>query len=387
MLELAGDARYERVTVRSLTRTAGVSSRTFYRHFPNREECLASTIDSVGHEFLCRATRTKVEAAGWHIRIRAALASLFGDLATQPKAARVLLVESLSAGRPARARARELTADLERLLAHLLATSPVAADPPRQVVAGIAAGIVRVATTTTLTGRAEELAGISVEVGNWVVAIYDKEVVTLSATERESDRRRRREASPLPAEMSSIAGHGDHERILAAVSRLATEGGFGALSVPKIRREAGVSRRAFDARFGDATECFLEAVESLARTAAKKAEAWASASRAGGDRSYRRILALCAIAARNRSLARLVLAQILAPGREGLLRRERLISAAVERLAEQHAPRTRTSEVGLEASVAAAWRIAEDEVLTDDGRRLPEVARLLSGLCAVRVSC
>lgn len=382
MIELAAESGYERVTVRSLTRTAGVSSRTFYSHFLNREECLASTIDHVGHEFLWRAARTKADQAGWDNRLKASLGSLFSDLARQPKAARILLIEALSADRPPRTRAKELTADFEQLLTRLLATSPLTTAPPRRLVAGIAAGVVRVATMTTLTGRADELAGMSAEIGDWVVEIYDEKTVELSAEARAGEGRARRESSPLPAELSSMGGYGDQERILAAVSRLATERGFGGLSVSKIRREAGVSRRAFDARFGDTTECFLAAVESLARGAVRKAATWAADTRARGDRRYRRTLALCAIAARNQPLARLVLTEIIAPGRDGLLRRERLISAAVEQLVEE-APNSCSRIVSLEASVAAAWRIAEDDVLADDGRRLPEAARLLSSLFAL----
>jgi len=382
MIELAAERGHERVTIRSLTRRAGVSSRTFYRHFRNREECLGSTIDQVGHELLLRAVKTKAEQAGWHNQLRRSLGSLFGDLADRPKAARVLLVESLSAELPTRTRAKELTADLERLLTRLLAASLSTATPPRRLVNGIAAGIVRVATTTTLTGRADELAGMSVAVGDWVVGVYDEERVALSAVAREGRWRARREALPLPAEMSSTVGYRDRERILAAVSRLAVEKGVGALSVSRIRREAGVSRRAFDARFDDATECFLAAVESLARIAVGKACAWAADPRARGDRTYRRTLALCAIAARNQSFARLVLAQILAPGRDGLLRRERLISTAAERLAGPGAPASRLSVVGLEASVAAAWRIAEEGVLENNCCRLPETARFISSLFA-----
>lgn len=382
MIELAAEGGYERVTVRSLARTAGVSSRTFYGHFLNREECLASTIDCVGHGFLWRAARTKANRAGWDNRLKASLRSLFGDLARQPKAARVLLIEARSADRPPRARAKGLTTDFEQLLTRLLAASPLTDAPPHRLVTGIAAGVIRVATMTTLTDRADELEEMSTDVGDWVVEIYDAKTAELSVGPRAGEGRARRERSPLPAELSSMAGYGDRERILAAVSRLATEKGFAGLSVSRIRREAGVSRRAFDARFDDTTECFLAAVDSLARGAVKKAATWAAGTRAGGDRRYRRTLALCAIAARNQPLARLVLAEIVVPGRDGLLGRERLISAAVEQLVEEE-PASSLRIVGLEASVAAAWRIAEDDVLADGGRRLPEAARLLSSLLAL----
>jgi AcrR family transcriptional regulator len=378
MIELAAKAGYEQVTVRALTRTAGVSSRTFYSQFLNREECFASTIERVGHEMLCRAAATWAAQADWASPVKASIASLFDDLAEQPEAARVLLIESLSAGRPARTRARRLTAEFERLLVRQFTDSPFTNSPPRRLVTGIAAGIVRVATMTTLTGRTGELAGMSAQIGDWAVAIYGQDALDPSAAAgRGPGGRVRRGPSPLPAAMSWITGYGDEARILATVSRLAAEKGFGALSVSKIRREAGVSRRAFDASFASPTECFLAAVESLARAAVRNAGAWTADSHANGDRTYMRTLALCVIAARNQSLARLVLVEILAPGRDGLLRREHLISAAVERMIDAGPEDPDLRTVRLEASVAAAWRIAEADVLADNGPQIPQTARLL----------
>jgi AcrR family transcriptional regulator len=383
IIELAAEAGHDKVTVRSLTRTAGISSRTFYLHFDNREECLTSAIDAVGHELLRRAAGRASAGAGWDGRVRASLASLLEDLAHRPKVARVLLIESLSAECPSRMRAKALTAGLERLVEQLLTQHPRGFAPPHPLVRGIAAGVVRVATVTTLTDKVEELACLSSDLADWAVRVYGKVTTELSVSRRGGNYTKgRREVAPLPTEMSSMAGYGDHERILATVSRLAAERGFEGLSVSTIRREAGVSRRAFDARFASTSECFLAAVESLACVAARKAAAWAADLSPGEDPSYRRMLALCVIAARNQSLARLVLAEILAPGREGLLGRERLISAAVEQLAgtEPHDPVANT--VGIEASVAGAWRIAEYELLADNGSRLPQAARLLSSLCA-----
>ena len=43
MVEIAGEQGYEAVTVRGLTRTAGVSSRTFYERFEGKEECFLET--------------------------------------------------------------------------------------------------------------------------------------------------------------------------------------------------------------------------------------------------------------------------------------------------------------------------------------------------------
>src|ERR1700749_3679596 len=58
MIELAADRGFEHVTVRQLTRKAGVSSRAFYGQFSNREECLASSVETIGRALLLRAARS-----------------------------------------------------------------------------------------------------------------------------------------------------------------------------------------------------------------------------------------------------------------------------------------------------------------------------------------
>lgn len=381
MVELTAAVGYEHVTVRALTRMAGVSSRSFYGQFTNREECLASTADSVGCELLRAAARRAVDGGGWKDQLRASLDGLFMGLADRPKAARLLLLEVHAAGWPTRTRAAELTANLETLVAHLLVRGDVAPAPPDLLVAGIAAGITRIATATTLTGRSDELRSLSGEVADWAIDIYDERRVALCATSDSTIHGSRREPGPLPAELSVVDSYGEDERILSAAIKLAIRTGFGDLTVSKIRREAGVSRRSFDARFGDVVECFLNAIESLALGAVRRAARWA-ASVDDAQPEYRMVLALCAMAARNEAQARLVLATIVHPGRRGLERRERLISDTAGQLASSDRPDVPVSLIRAEATVAAMWRIAQKEVVAGRASRLPRSALLLASLAA-----
>lgn len=386
MIDLAGESGFEAVTVRSLTRWAGVSSRTFYGHFPNREACLASTVDSVGHEFLRQAALNGAGQRNWEDKIRASLDALFRDFADRPKAARLVLVEALAAGRPARTASTKLTSDLERLLGRVLSCAPVASEAPERLVVGIAAGVVRVATMTTITGRAGELPQLVDGTAAWVFDTYEKQIIDLcTRAERRSDKRIRQELPSRSIGSASADSHGEDERILAAAARLAIGKGFNWLTVSKIRREAGVSRRDFDARFADATECFLAALGSLAQKAACEADSWAAETGEEKYRSHRTMLALCALVARNQPHARLVMAKILVPGRPGLLRREQLISTAARQL--RRGPDGRGGgALAAEASVAAAWRIAQREVAADRANGLQKCAPLLSLLVGGRHS-
>ena len=382
MIDLAGGSGFEKVTVRSLTQRAGISSRTFYGHFMNREACLAATVDTVGHEFLRRAVLHGRGRSNWEGNVRASLTSLFGDFANQPTASRVLLIEALAAGRPVRTASTKLTCDLERVIARLLADAPVAGDPPELLVVGIAAGVVRVATMTTLTGRTGELPALADDTAAWVFGLYDKQIIDLCERAQSGPGGRvRREPFSRQVGLGVADSHSEEGRILSAAAKLAIAKGFASLTVSRIRREAGVSRREFDARFTDAKECFLAAVGSLAHKAANEADSWARDTGEEKYRSHRTMLALGALVARNQSQAQLILAKILAPGRPGLQRREQLISTAAGQL--RHGPRGREgSPLAAEAAVAAAWRIAEREVAADRANLLPRYAPFLSLLVA-----
>jgi hypothetical protein len=90
------------------------------------------------------------------------------------------------------------------------------------------------------------------------------------------------------------------------------------------------------------------------------------------------VLALCVQAARDRPLARLILLEIFAPGKVGLLRRERFVTEMSEAFRSTVPAAVRPSSLVAEASVGAAWHIAQVEVAAGRARELPRVAPLFS---------
>jgi AcrR family transcriptional regulator len=88
-----GYASVSRVVARS-----GVSRRTFYEQFEDREDCFIAAVD-VG---VARASRCVLDlydpGAKWSVRIRTALAALLRFLDAERAVARLLVVETLGAG-------------------------------------------------------------------------------------------------------------------------------------------------------------------------------------------------------------------------------------------------------------------------------------------------
>jgi AcrR family transcriptional regulator len=86
------------VTVAHIVARAGVSRRTFYELFADREVCFLAAFDeAIGR--VCATVIPEYERArGWRARIRAGLAALLGFLDGNPGARALLVVEVLGAG-------------------------------------------------------------------------------------------------------------------------------------------------------------------------------------------------------------------------------------------------------------------------------------------------
>src|ERR1022692_535543 len=82
------------VTVTHIVARAGVSRRTFYELFADREECFLGAFDAA----YARAERHVLDAydprAKWVERIRSALVALLGFLDSEPASAQLLIVGS-----------------------------------------------------------------------------------------------------------------------------------------------------------------------------------------------------------------------------------------------------------------------------------------------------
>ena len=95
---LVGERGYEGVTARRVSERAGVSNRTFYECFSDREDCFLAAFNHAvdGLELEVRAGWES--ELGWTARVRAALAALLQTLDREPAVRRLVFVEALAAG-------------------------------------------------------------------------------------------------------------------------------------------------------------------------------------------------------------------------------------------------------------------------------------------------
>ncbi|HTA14071.1 MAG TPA: TetR family transcriptional regulator [Solirubrobacteraceae bacterium] len=110
MAEICVERGMSNVTVAHVVSRSGVSRRTFYEIFDDREDCFLATLD----EALARAASYVLPAyetpARWDERMRASLIALLSFLRDEPFMGQLMLIEALAAGPVALERRRQVLA-------------------------------------------------------------------------------------------------------------------------------------------------------------------------------------------------------------------------------------------------------------------------------------
>src|SRR5918997_4764329 len=119
LLEAVGRAVAERgygaATIDDVVRRAGVSKKTFYEHFADKQDCFLAAYEAAGESLLERVREAHAAADDWLERTRAGIRAYLRWLAAEPALARVFLIEVAAAGPQAlerRERLRDRYAEL-----------------------------------------------------------------------------------------------------------------------------------------------------------------------------------------------------------------------------------------------------------------------------------
>jgi AcrR family transcriptional regulator len=155
--DVTSAASYAEMTVEDIIVTAGVSRRTFYEHFKNKEEAFLAAYDEAATE-LVQHVMTAINSAeeDFADRARAGLGAFLCFLADRPALSRMCIVEALAAGPDAIVRrngvmsafAATIEEDARRLLDE---------TAPSLTAETIVGGIYEVVYTRVLRGEIREL--------------------------------------------------------------------------------------------------------------------------------------------------------------------------------------------------------------------------------------
>ncbi|NLT07546.1 MAG: TetR family transcriptional regulator [Solirubrobacterales bacterium] len=120
MARTVAEFGYQETTVRRLLARAGLSRRTYYELFEDKEECFLAAYDEVAEHVMALVEEAFAAGDGPEDRIERALRAYLGFWAQEPDIARMCVVEVLAAGPAARARRAAATDRFAELLAEPL---------------------------------------------------------------------------------------------------------------------------------------------------------------------------------------------------------------------------------------------------------------------------
>lgn len=172
MIEVCAEHGVADVTVAHVVERAGVSRRTFYEIYADREECFLEALA----EGIAKATRYVLadydETARWLTRMRSALTALLAFLDAERATARLLIVESLAGGDGALGRRRAV---VERLIAFVdEANDELKADKrtPLLTAEGIVGGVLSILHSRLLEDKPGSFLRLTGTLASMIVLPY-----------------------------------------------------------------------------------------------------------------------------------------------------------------------------------------------------------------------
>jgi AcrR family transcriptional regulator len=366
MVELVSERGYGSVTVRQLAGCAGVSTRSFYQHYPGKEACFLATLRALARKAL---GSLQIEALGGSEDLRLVVDTMARHWGADPPAARLLLIDAYRAGEPALEQARRLEAMLDARVRLSLARADVDPAVSTGLATGILGGLLSVARSRLLNRRGSTLTHEADELAGWAEALLNPSLVELARLDRARNADSRQLSSPVSSSESAWDGRGsnadtDLALLLSATAKLAIRDGGETLTPRDILAAAGLPRRRFAAHFSGADAC-LSAALSLAMEEAVNVAAQAAqrgGTAAGGV--YRAMAALCDCVERDRLFAGLCLDdRNLATATARLDAHDRIVSE-LGSLALKTSSGSPVDGLGGEVAAGATWALLRHQVAT-----------------------
>lgn len=171
---------YARLTVDGVLNRAGVSRRTFYEQFEDKDDCLYAAYEDAERRLWEAAAGTAAGVPGltdaaepssdpWPRKVHAALAAALGFLAAEPDTARLFTLEARAAGPEMAARH---AAALDRLAALLRAGNGSAATLPEATERTLIANVAALVGSYVVSGAGELLPGLEPQLGEHLLSPY-----------------------------------------------------------------------------------------------------------------------------------------------------------------------------------------------------------------------
>jgi AcrR family transcriptional regulator len=295
LLELINEHGLGGVRISELVALAGVSRRSFYEHFHNKEECLLAAFDaSVKRltEAMVHAYDPKMEGRE---QVQAIVRALVDATLERPNATRLVCVDVIAAGGEGMERWAQGAARFESYLGEVFAQAPGEGGLPEPVAKAVVGALRKILYSRVASGQSgralrAELERALPEVVEWICCYYPSPAGIpmrprrLRSAQRAGGRAggwaggraggrapgslvtlsRQGPRGLPPGEHNLPRGfveHNQRERIFDAIANLTAARGYPALSLEDVAAEAAVSLQTFYSHFESKDEAFVATYE------------------------------------------------------------------------------------------------------------------------------
>ena len=291
IVKLVGSQGYATTTVADVIEVGGVSRRTFYQHFSDRQDCLLTAAQELTASWVAACEKAVEQAREQdEPAVDAFVNQLFVLALGNPGALRLLLTDVGGAGDPGLEHHRHLLEGLGRSLGKALgqsrslrpAQSRRSTSTESLVAQALAGATLHIAYTRAMRGervgspRRRELLALVPDVARWLRACGTAPTPELVPDGRlppfggrapgtlspHMDATRRRALAHSERTLSrSFVVHNQRERIIDAIANLSAAKGYAAVSIPELVSEANVSVQALYEHFTDKEDALVVAYQ------------------------------------------------------------------------------------------------------------------------------
>lgn len=168
--ELSAEQGYEATKIADIVRRAGVARKTLYDNFDGKEDLFLAAFDL----YFAEAKREVEEACdstggAWQQRIESGLARFLVCVAERPAAARMCMIEALSATPAASARYDEAVRQFVELLKR---NAPTGGDLPETIEESLVGGVAWILHQQIRRGEATRAADLLPELSEFILSPY-----------------------------------------------------------------------------------------------------------------------------------------------------------------------------------------------------------------------
>ena len=190
---------YGEVTLQDITDHAGVSRRTFYDLFRDKEDCFLAAHDLIMDQLLRAVGAAYSEGdRPWTERMASALRAVIDRFGTEPEFARLVIVEVLAAGRVALEHRDEALRRFAVFWEPAIAMLPAEMTDGERLTQAVIGGLYEALYMAIVEGQTDQLPGLVPDLLYCVVVPYLGHEAALQAREAERVAGVSRQSAPDP---------------------------------------------------------------------------------------------------------------------------------------------------------------------------------------------